>query len=752
MDKPFDAPEGFSADRFFAILRRWWWLVVTIVCVTIGVSYAILDRVSPRYRATATVVVSPKSPRVIADIQEFVELPGGSRRDFRAYVETQLGIIKSQRVSEIVLDELNLWDDERLFKSAEPKEKGLEEAVSATELRLKRANLLSKRIKARRVPDSLTLEIQFEHSDPVLAAQVSNSVAAAYVSQNLDLKREVLSEARVDLKKLLVKRKISKEAAETSARIFEKEQDITAVGTRRKEVAGERSFYNEKVLEATSKVVRTEAELAEIKMTKRKGLFGVGGGAANAINPVLSELKVQAIKFHNEVSEYRLIYGKNHNKLIGAKARLSHVLSAASKEIKGLYRNAKARHEAAVMEKEKFDLQFESARKEDEALSSAVEEYKKLQKELNEQTALYDRIRKRYEETIITTSLAANNLRLLDYALVPEKPYWPRRGPIMLGSAFLGLLFGIGMAMLLERADTTIRDKTHAEAILKIPCLGLVPTIPIPSSQPGLEGIQERDLYVHAHPLSEPAEHARTLRTNLLFLSAERQLKTLLVTSPLPEEGKTTIAIQTCIALASAGGRTILVEADMRRPRLAETLSLKANIGLSTFLANRETEIQDIIQASAIPNLDVIPCGLIPPNPAELLNSLRLNQLIVKLQEKYDMIIVDSPPINAVSDALVMASRVDGVLLVAKAKQTTSEAVKSAYRALHDVDAPVIGTVLNDLQKGYFGYYRKGYYRKGYYRKGGYHRQETLDAVEAAREKELASVDDGSDSSNQKAG
>jgi capsular exopolysaccharide synthesis family protein len=270
-----------------------------------------------------------------------------------------------------------------------------------------------------------------------------------------------------------------------------------------------------------------------------------------------------------------------------------------------------------------------------------------------------------------------------------------------------------------------------------------------------LAGIQERDLYVHAHPLSEPAEHARTLRTNLLFLSAERQLKTLLVTSPLPEEGKTTIAIQTSIALAAAGGRTILVEADMRRPRLAETLSLQGDIGLSSFLADRETKATDIIQNSAIPNLDVIVCGLIPPNPAELLNSLRLNQLIVKLQEKYDMIIMDSPPINAVSDALIMASRVDGVLLVAKSKQTTAEALKSAYRALHDVDAPVIGTVLNDLHRGYFGYYRKGYYRKGYYRTGGYHRQEAVEAVEAARENELAEVDGGSDSSgnsNQKAG
>ena len=181
---------------------------------------------------------------------------------------------------------------------------------------------------------------------------------------------------------------------------------------------------------------------------------------------------------------------------------------------------------------------------------------------------------------------------------------------------------------------------------------------------------------------------------------------------------RTTIAIQIGITLASAGERVVLIEADLRRPRVGTTLQVNTDIGLSTYLANRETPVQDILQETDVPNLSTIVCGLVPPNPAELLNSLRLNQLIARLHEQFDMVIIDSPPVNAVSDAMVMASRVDGVLLVAKARRTTTEAIRVAHRSLCDVDAPVIGTVLNAVQRNAFRYYRKGkYYRAGYYRR-----------------------------------
>jgi capsular exopolysaccharide synthesis family protein len=289
---------------------------------------------------------------------------------------------------------------------------------------------------------------------------------------------------------------------------------------------------------------------------------------------------------------------------------------------------------------------------------------------------------------------------------------------ILAGAVLLGLFLGVLLVLLVERADTTLRDKEHAEMVLQVPCLGLIPTISSGSRPPTIANLRERDLFVQDHPLSEAAEHARTLRTNLLFLSAERKLKTILVTSALPEEGKTTIAIQIGITLASAGERVVLIEADLRRPRVGTTLQVNTDIGLSTYLANRETPVQEILQETDVPNLSTIVCGLVPPNPAELLNSLRLNQLIARLHEQFDMVIIDSPPVNAVSDAMVMASRVDGVLLVAKARRTTTEAIRVAYRSLCDVDAPVIGTVLNAVQRNAFRYYRKGkYYRAGYYRR-----------------------------------
>ncbi|MEC8024756.1 MAG: polysaccharide biosynthesis tyrosine autokinase [Myxococcota bacterium] len=701
------------------ILRRWWWLLAIVIALVIGMAYAALDRVEPRYNATATVVVSPKTPQVLADMKEFMELPGGTRRQFSDYIRTQLDIIKSQKVASEVLDRMDLWDDARLFGEYTPVERSRQASMTGEELRKERATSLAARINTERVSDSLIIQIQFQHKDPVLAAGIANTVAAVYESQNLALKREVLEKAKVDLQRLLTEREAAKLTAEKQVADFEQLHNITAVGTRRKEVQGERSFYNERVLEAKSRLVRAESELAQIRRARReaKGIFGIGAAEVLS-NPVLGTLKLDYTRIRNEVHEYELVYGPKHFKLKGAKRRLRQVKNAVNKEIDGIYGAAQAKASAARAELKKLGASFDAARAEDDQLASAVETYATLTKELREQTALYDRIRKRHEEASITNSLASNNVRLLDSALVPTHAVWPRRGMVLAGSVVLGLFLGILLVLIVERADTTLRDKEHAEQVLQVPCLGLIPTISTGGRPPTTASLRERDLYVQEHPLSEAAEHARTLRTNLLFLSAERKLKTLLVTSALPEDGKTTIAIQIGITLASAGERVVLIEADLRRPRVGTTLQVRTDVGLSTYLADREALVSDILQETEVPNLSTIVCGLVPPNPAELLNSLRLNQLIARLHEQFDMVIIDSPPVNAVSDSMVMASRVDGVLLVAKARQTTTEAIRVAYRSLCDVDAPVIGTVLNAVQDGAFRYYRKGkYYRRGYYRR-----------------------------------
>ncbi len=706
--------EELHLGHLVTILRRWWWLVVVVVALCIAVAYAALERVTPRYRAVATVVVSSKAPRILADVKEIVDLPdGGGRRDFGEYAETQLDIIRSQSVATAVLDKLDLWHDPRLF---EPPEEATE-TEDADTLRLKRSASLAKRVIAQRVPESLVMHIGFENEDAKLATALANEFASAYVRQNLLLKRGVLDRASGELRTLLQQRLAAKQAAEAATRKFENEHRIAVVGTRRKEVEGERGFYNSKVLEATGLVVASRAMLDNANKAETNRIF-VKAVPQVLSHPVLNQLKVKYVDLKNEVAQLKLVYGPKHTKLTGAINRRNQVARAIRLETKGILESTRARFEAATQQQADYQLKFQAARAEDETLSRALEEYGSLTKTQAEETALYDRIRKRHEETLITAGLAeaANNVRILDSALVPKVPIWPRRVPILVGAGMFGLLLGLLLVMLLDRADTTIRSKEHVEVVLDVPCLGVVPSIEQEGEPVGIEGARIRDLYVFHNSTSESAEQARTLRTNLLFLSAERQLKTIMITSGAPEEGKTTVVAQTGIILAATGSRTVLVEADLRRPRLAATLGVESDFGVSTFLAGRNVELNEIVQRTEVDNMDVVVCGLIPPNPAELLNSLRLNQLIAKLEEQYDMVIVDSPPVNVVSDALVMASRVDGVLIVCKSQRTTTEELRSAYRALANIEAPVLGTVLNDLSQGRIGYYRSGkYYRRGYY-------------------------------------
>jgi len=262
----------------------------------------------------------------------------------------------------------------------------------------------------------------------------------------------------------------------------------------------------------------------------------------------------------------------------------------------------------------------------------------------------------------------------------------------MLG-LLLGLVGGLGLAFVLEQLDSTVKSQSDVENKVGLPFLGVLPRVAVERDAPA----GDLDLYVYRHPKSTVAEACRAVRTNLLFMSPDRPLRTMLVTSSGPREGKSTTVIATGIAMSQSGGRVLLVDTDMRRPRLHRALGVPNEKGVSSVLVG-DADLDDVLKSTEVPGLFLIPSGPIPPNPAELFHTQAFRDFVASVTARFERVIFDSPPVNAVADSAVLATQVDGALLVIRADATNKALARRAVRVLTDVKAKVFGAVLNDVE------------------------------------------------------
>ncbi len=335
-------------------------------------------------------------------------------------------------------------------------------------------------------------------------------------------------------------------------------------------------------------------------------------------------------------------------------------------------------------------------------------DYLELKRTYDNNQRLYELVLKRLKDTGVSGMLQVSNVRILDRARPASRPIRPDLVRSLALAALLGLLGGVGLAFGAESLDRTITTQAQVEERLGLTFLGIIPTV-----ERNKDGTQH-DLVVHDLPKAAVAECLRAIRTNLLFMSPEKPLKSIMITSSGPQEGKSTTATSLAITMANSGGRVLLVDADMRRPRLHRVFGLANKAGLSSLILG-EGSLSEVIQPTRVPGLSVLPCGPVPPNPAELLHTQAFQRLLAEMSGAYDRVIIDSPPVGVVADAVVMGTQVYGTVVVLKAGQTNREAARQAVRQLRDVNANVVGGLLNDLditdQKygQYYYYYRYGY-------------------------------------------
>lgn len=598
--------------------------------------------------------------------------------------------------------------------------------------------------------DTRLIELSFRHTDPKFAAFLVNAIGETFVKANWE-KRSGVSRKTNDF--------LQQRIAELQSEIKNDELKLVEL----KKTAGILKTEGEQtiVLDRLSGLNRDLLEAENARKLAEAKYNSVLSSPDNAKALTEERMARYITEQENSLRELRNETQKKIAELKASRAKLLEEYKESAPEIREIDTQIKSLEDSIAREVQKNKAELDDFRKRSmqvllDSLRTDYQQAKdredKIRKAYNEQYNLaqgqnvgavqirlleqnietnkgfLDNLRKQQSGNDIASQGSDNNISIADYAIPNETPVSPRRLMTVVAAFFLSTIFGVGLALFLEYLDDTINTTEEIETYLQLPALAAIPAM---ESAPrrklllvgsGQEEPDERlrsELLIYADSRSSLAEAYRQLRTSILLSSAGHAPKSLLITSSLPSEGKTTTATNTAISLAQTGARVLIIDADMRKPRVHSVFEMKNGEGLSTILSSNlaDREILEIIRHDERTNLSVLTSGPIPPNPAELIGSEQMTKILRLFQEKYDHVVVDSPPITSFTDGVLIASMVDGVILVVHAGRSSRQIVRRARQLIQDVGAKIFGVVLNNVnlneQDNY--YYYQTYYNSENY-------------------------------------
>jgi succinoglycan biosynthesis transport protein ExoP len=709
----------------FTVLRYKWSILAFAITVSVLASLWAYSLV-PIYRATASLLIESEEAKVVS-IEDVYGMPGGNWE----YYETQLHILKSRALAEKVFGALDLVKHPEYLPNNKPKSSiaifdfnkwlmnlfpdGLIEKdrprVPFDESMRKNILIdgLMGRLGIELLQDSQIIAISYDSMYPELSAKVPNALADAYINSFLEADLEKTQKATnwITIRTSDLRKKFEESEKQLQA-FIEKENivDVEGVNTL---AAQELGALTGSLLEARRKRSETEALYQQVKKIK-------GSNSLEQLESLPAILNHPLISgggaYHSrtdaqrKVSELSKRYGPKHPKMIAALADLSSTESDLRKQIDNIAKSVAKDYEIAIAEESHLNQAMNQTKSEVRDTNKNSYQLAALQREVETNRQLYEVFLTRFKETAATSDLQPVNARIIDTAVIPRAPYKPNRKRIVLIAFLLSLGLGIGLVLLIEHLDNTFKDSGSLEDKLKLPVLGVLPKL----KSWGLHR-SAMHLFVKDYK-SGFAESIRTIRTGIMLSNIDIDKKVIVVTSSVPGEGKSLVSSNLAAAVAQMK-KTLLIDADMRKPVVAEAYKLgKSAKGLSE-LVSMTAELSDCIHKTDIKRLDILPSGIVPPNPLELLASNRFKLVIEELKKHYDYIIIDSAPVVAVSDPRVLARIADGLVFVVKADETTFQLAKKGIKRLLEQDTHVIGTVLNQVsprKKSKYGDYDNNYY------------------------------------------
>jgi polysaccharide biosynthesis transport protein len=586
---------------------------------------------------------------------------------------------------------------------------------------------LQGRLTVKQINETRLIEIRFKHADPQVAAKVLNAISDAFVYSNLERKTETSDKAGDFLQKRIVELQTEIRGGEERLINYAKNHQIISLDANQNTVVDRLSGLNRQLLEAENE--RKVAEAAYRASLAPGAAEALAEGSAKQAGEAETKMTGLRQKRAELLVEYKEKYPE-----IQAIDQQIDLLDKQIKESRNratstVTTNLETRYRQTLAREQSLKAAFEKQRGETLTQNEAAVNYRIIQQEIETNKGLLEGLLQRNKENEVIMAGTPNNIHVVDYATIPKSPVGPKRLQGVALAILVALVFGIALARYLDYLDDTIHSSDDVEKMLRLPALAVIPAIAGATRRRMLStvtALQKRngngshpELLLNTEAASPLAEAYRHLRTSILLSSAGGAPQTLLVTSSQPAEGKTTTAVNTALILEQTGATVLVIDADMRRPRIHSIFDLSNKRGLSTILASKmsEAEVLDLIKQHEDSGVYVLPSGAIPPNPAELIGSEAMQRLITLLKGKFTHIVLDSPPIAHFTDSVLISSLVDGVLLVVHGDHASRGIVRRSRQVLQDVGAKIFGVVLNNVSLRPSDYYYYKYYSSDHYHK-----------------------------------
>lgn len=678
-----------SALTFFTVL---------LVIVTIGTLTT-----TPVYRATTRVLID-KENQNIANLKDVYYEPFYAED----YYRTQHELIKSTAVAHRVIRNLNLEANPEFNPAIKKPKKDNPTGKPEENPALLLAKQIQAGLKVEPVKNSRMVNISYDYRDPNLAAAIADGIANAYIEQVLDIKMGTAKHAVEWMTKKIEEQKVKLESSQIALQEYMKDKDIVALEN--KEVITPQKLQNLSYQLTLAETKRREAE-ALYHQVKDLGNNVEAALAVPAIagDMVVQSLRSEEIKKEKEILEMSKKLGEKHPQMIRLNEDVRAIKEKIASESKRVIASIRNDYELSKSKEAGLRNLFAQGKGEALVLSEKSIQYGVLKREVESNQQIYEALLKRIKETSLIEEVKSFNIYIVDRAEVPKAPVKPRKPFNIFLSIIVGIFGGIGVAFFLEYIDNTFKRPEDVEEKLSVPLIGVIPLIEAADIQD-----KRAETFSHENPRSNISEAYRALRTSIL-LSAVDPIKSLIVTSSIEAEGKTTTTVNLAITLAQMDKMVLLVDADLRKPKVHSVFGVDNSVGLSTFLTRQV--IQEIIKETGIPNLSIITSGPVPPNPSELLSSKRMQEFVDIVKEKFDIVIFDTAPIVTVTDTTIISGMVDGTIFVIKSGKTTFDLAKRSVKILHDINSKIFGAVLNgmDITKQGYDYIYPYYYQYGHY-------------------------------------
>ena len=721
---PYLAEDESPLLPYWRILKKRRWSVVATLSIILALTIIFTLKTVPLYEATSKVAIFPETPNVLG----FKD--GGNSApdyDYESTLETQAAILRSDALAMKVIEGMHLDENPKFTQSATGPRHG--DALQVSSMQpdpAVAAGLLGRfrgGLNVQLVPSSRLVQISYTHPDPRLATEIVNSLVRTFTEENFKTKYEAVTQTSDWLSTELADLQMKVQTSEEKLVRYQKDHSILGVDEKQNIVTAKLDELNRELTAAQTDRIQKESNY---RLSTEGDPAAFSQASKAGASSMLERLREKAAELNTQLAQVTTQFGTGYPRVTELSNQLKQVRSEIAAEEVRMQQQIHDEYLAALQRESLLATAFNQQKQEANQLNESAIEYSVLKRDAEANRQLYQDLLQRLKEAGVSAGLRSSNIRVVDVARTPTSPIKPNVPRNIELGFLLGIACGVGLAFVLESLDTSIRTIEEIKAISTLPALG---TIPLQLATDGLfrkrlatvsgqAGTHESPaLVTYARPRSEAAEAYRSLRTSILLSSFGAPPKVLLVTSALPQEGKTTISANSALVLAQRGGRVLLIDADLRRPSIDRLFGLHSRGGLSTLLSGVDKVEDVMIPFTEVPNLWILPAGPLPPQPSELLGSTVMKEQIARWRNEFDHIVIDTPPCLSVTDSVLLSPEVDRVILVVRAKKTTKLALRQACELLLQVNARVMGIVLNalNLDSAETYYYYGGRYSSRYY-------------------------------------